>query len=174
MFKIGHATAYVAPLACLVWCQCADDPTEEHCNDLVEQGPVYDVVYASGTVPAPTGGTIEDGVYHESAGEIFDASHPAGPSGQQRSMMSVISGETWQTICRQTDSTTTLLTPETYVISSAEPDAGVGQLVMRRVCPAKQATTIPFSYSFTGTGSGATLQIIIPGPPAMVFTSNKE
>ena len=171
-----NAAAYALPFACLFCGQCAKDPTDanRHCNDLVAEGPVFDYVYVSDPVPAATGSTIEDGIYYENQAEVFDPTHAGGPSGVQRSLTNVISGQSWQVAYRITDSSGTRTGTETYRISPAPASAGLGQLVMTRICPADQVATIPFGYSFSGSGPGATLQLILPGPPTTVFTSTRQ
>ena len=175
MCKPRAAAAYVLPFACLACWQCAKDPTApEPCNDLVADAPAHDYVYVSGPVPAATGGTIEDGLYVESAAEVFDPTHADGSSGVQRSVTTVVAGDIWQTAYEAGGTATTQSGTETYLVSPAPADAGLGQLVMTRICPADQAMTTPFRYSFSGSGPGATLQIIIDGSPTLVFTTTRQ
>ena len=175
MGKSKSAGAYLVPFACLFCWHCAKDPpAPEPCNDLVADDSVHDYVYVSGQVPAATGGTIEDGLYDESSAEVFDPTHAAGPLGLQRSVRTVIAGQIWQTAYKGTDSNGTQAGTETYVISPAATDAGPGQLVMTRTCPADKQVINPFGYSFSGSGPGATLQIIIYGSPPLVFTTTQK
>jgi hypothetical protein len=175
MGKPKSAVAYLLPLACLFCWHCAKDPPAPvPCNDFVAEDSVHDYVYVSGQAPAATGGAIEDGLYDESSAEIFDPTHAAGPSGVRRSLRTVIAGQIWQAAYKGTDSSGTQAGTETYIISPAAADAGPGQLVMTRTCPADKQMTTPFGYSFSGSGPGATLQIIISGSPPLVYTMTQK
>jgi hypothetical protein len=175
MDKPRIATAYVLPFACLACWQCAKDPTvPEPCNELTADAPAHDYVYVADPVPAATGGTIEDGLYYENAAEIFDPTRASGPSSTQRSVTNAINGQMWQTAYKGTDPSGTQTGTETYLISPAAAGAGPAQLVMTRLCPTDRQETNPFRYSFSGSGPGATLQIIFDGSPTLVFTMTRQ
>jgi hypothetical protein len=175
MDKPSGATAYVLLFAGLGCWQCAKDPTApEPCNDLVADAPAHDYVYVAGPLPAATGGTIEDGLYYENAAEVFDPTRASGPSDLQRSVTTLIAGQIWQTAYQGTSPSGTEPGTETYLISPAAPGAGEGQLVMTRTCPADRSMTTPFRYSFSGSGPGATLQLIFDGPPPLVYTTTRQ
>ena len=175
MDKPRGAAAYVMLFACLACWQCAKDPTApEPCNDLVADAPAHDYVYVAGPLPAATGGTIEDGLYYEFSAEVFDPTQASGPSGLQRSVTTLIAGQIWQAAYRFTDTSGTQAGTETYLISPAATDAGPAQLTMTRACPADRPMSIPFRFSFAGSGPGATLQIILDGSPSQVFTTTRQ
>jgi hypothetical protein len=175
MGKPKNAAVSVLPFACLFCWHCAKDPTPpEICNDYVATEPLHDQVYVSAQVPAAMGGTIEDGLYDETLAELVDPARAAGPSGTRRSLTTVIAGQIWQAAYTLTDASGTRAGTETYLISPAASDAGPGQLVMTRTCPTDQRMTAPFGYSFSGSGPGATLQLIFNGTPTAVYTTTQR
>jgi hypothetical protein len=175
MDKPRGAAAHVLLLACLACWQCAKEPTPpEPCNDLVADAPAHDYVYVAGPLPAATGGTIEDGLYYEYSAEVFDPTGASGRAGAQRTITTLIAGQIWQAAYRVTDLSGTEAGTETYLISPAASGAGPGQLFMTRTCPADRPMSTSFRYSFSGSGPGATLQLIFDGSPPTVYTTTRQ
>jgi hypothetical protein len=130
------------------------------CNDLTADGPLHDVVTVDGPAPVPVGGTIEDGLYYETAMQVFGSS--GSPlTGEQRRMTMVIAGSLMQAaFTSSADGATQWETDQMTTSADTDPTAfGIKQL-----CPGSSSTTldVAFHYSFAGTGPGATFTIFYP------------
>jgi hypothetical protein len=130
------------------------------CNDLTPGGTPHDVVGVDGAPPPPLGGTIEDGVYHETAAQVFGSTSGNPLVGTQRRMTLVIAGSLMQAAF--TSSADGEVQSETDQMSTS-PEGDPSAMAVKQLCPGSAPTTdFVFHYSFVGTGPGATFTIIYP------------
>jgi len=137
------------------------DSGEGRCHDLVAAGPTHEIVNIAGPAPAPLGGIIEDGLYYETAAQIFDAKEPEGPTGERRRMTMLIEGEILQGVFTQSPADEEVAETDRMIVD--DPDAGTAAFTIKKLCPPEPAFgDLVFHYSFVGSGPGATFTIIYP------------
>ena len=134
------------------------------CNNLDDSvAPLHDEVYVDGSVPVPTGGVIADGLYFESAAELYGTGNPAGPANSQRRLVMRIAG---------TDIEAAYFTSssgdhrwESDTMGPLAVDAGIGNIHLSQVClgpSPRTALSMDMGYSIMGSGAGAMLKLIYP------------
>ena len=153
------------------------------CNNLDDSvAPLHDEVYVDGPVPTPMGGAIEDGLYYESAAEIYSTSNPAGPAGSKRRLVMRIAGATIEAAYWDTSNSEHHWESDT--VGTASADAGIGMILLTQSCLSSKTSShlsMEMGYSATGSGPGATLKflyppIILPGPgtQSIVLTLTRQ
>jgi len=134
------------------------------CNNLDDSlAPLHDEVNVDGPVPVPAGGVIADGLYFESAAELYGTGNSAGPAGSQRRMVMRIAGTAIEAAFFSTSSGDHRLESDT--LGPAGADGGVGSIHLTQVClgpSPRTALSADMGYSAVGSGVGATLKLIYP------------
>jgi hypothetical protein len=130
------------------------------CNDLLVAGPAHVVQGVAGPPPAPLGGIIEDGLYYETAAQIFSDTGNTALVGETRSMTMLITGDILQAVF--TDTSSGGPSWQTNQMTFDVPDAGPNSFTLKQLCPEGAKTSSVFHYSFAGSGPGATFTTIYP------------
>jgi hypothetical protein len=130
------------------------------CNDLLVQGLAHVVQGVVGTPPAPLGGIIEDGLYYETAAQIFSDTGNTTLVGETRTMAMLITGDIQQAVF--TDNSSRGSSWQTNQMTFDVPDASPNSFTLKQLCPEAAKTSSVFYYSFVGSGPGATFTTIYP------------
>jgi hypothetical protein len=131
------------------------------CNDLTADGPLHGMVSVDSPAPVPVGGTIEDGLYYETAMQVFGSGGGSVLAGEQRRMTMVIAGSLMQAAFTSSPDDATQWETDQMTTS---PDTDPTAFGIKQLCPGSSSTTPDFAlhYSFLGTGPGATFAIFYP------------
>jgi hypothetical protein len=135
--------------------------TSNRCHDLMADGPAHDLVYVAGALPTPLGGTIEDGLYYETAAQSFSSDGAAGPQDDGRRLTMLITGGILQVALMGGKTGETERETDQLILDVS--DAGPAAFTLKRLCPQDTTPSLGgFHYSFVGSGPGATFTIIYP------------
>jgi hypothetical protein len=132
----------------------AEVPTDSGvCNALAPTGPLVTEACSSGSVPAPQGGTIQDGTYLLESVTYYG---PCPATLTQDRVVWVICGNRWDSAQVIGSATTT------YDVSVSAGDAS-SALSVDVMCPLPGAS---FAYSYDATPGHLSLHFLVPGQPA--------
>jgi hypothetical protein len=133
------------------------------CHGLVDEAPVFYVMFLDGSPPEPLGGTIEDGLYYKTEGQLLNTSNPPGRSTIWQRQTMLISGDMMHLV-GEPDMAGLEWRQSRRIIRDAQDER---KLVLKYICPDFSPYEVPpeldyryVSYSFVGTGPGAILTLI--------------
>jgi hypothetical protein len=137
------------------------------CHGLVDQAPIFYPLFRDGSPPEPLGGTIEDGLYYKTEGQLFNTSNPPGPSTLWQRQTMLIAGDTMHQV-GEPDMAGLEWRQSRRIIRDALDQR---KIVLTFICPDFSSYEVPpeldyryvnVSYSFVGTGPGAVFTLIFP------------
>jgi len=128
------------------------------CNTVTNGATAVPFTAATGTPPAPMGGTIADGVYYATRAAGYGSATPAG----RKLTIAILDGATrmlWAGDVLDASGTTTSLSfraDATAVVSGT-------QIAMTTTCSSASTSPLPAALDYTATSSGLVLSLTMNG-----------